>query len=158
MVIDKFRQMDTSFLMPPPGVTLQDDSMLDISHESLIRNWSKLNQWAEEETANARQYAQLHQDRQDQEAGQFDWLTGTRLQNLTEWRNRDPVNYWWASRYHPEVQPLHDWDQHKDAFKRNMAFLEGSELEADKQEEQRKEAIAREERQKQKTRYRTILS
>jgi formylglycine-generating enzyme required for sulfatase activity len=102
--------------------------MLDISHESLIRNWSQLNQWAREEAANARQYGRLHQDRQYRDDGQLTWLTGAMLQNLTEWRNREHVNYWWASRYHPEVQPLHDWDQHKDAFKRNMEFLEGSEL------------------------------
>jgi formylglycine-generating enzyme required for sulfatase activity len=150
--------MDTSFLMPPPGVTLQDDSMLDISHESLIRNWSQLNQWARDEAANARQYGRLHQDRQYRDDGQLTWLTGAMLETLTEWRNRDPVNYWWASRYHPEVQPLHDWDAHRDAFERNMAFWEGSRQEADNQEEQRKEAIAREERQKQKTRYRTIIA
>jgi formylglycine-generating enzyme required for sulfatase activity len=157
-VINKFRQMDTSFLMPPPGVTLQDDSMLDISHESLIRNWSKLNQWAKEEAANARQYGRLHQDRQYRDDGQLTWLTGALLQTLTEWRNREHVNYWWAGRYHPEVQPLHDWNQHKDAFKRNMEFLKGSEEEADNQEKQRQETIAREERQKQKTRYRTIIA
>ncbi|MFM8490184.1 MAG: hypothetical protein ACKOCH_27900, partial [Bacteroidota bacterium] len=157
-VIEQFRQLDTSFLMPPPGAPLQDESMLDISHESLIRNWSKLNQWAKEEAANARQYGRLHQDRQYRDDGQLTWLTGALLQTLTEWRNREHVNYWWAGRYHPEVQPLHDWNQHKDAFERNMEFLKGSEEEADNQEKQRQETIAREERQKQKTRYRTIIA
>jgi hypothetical protein len=157
-VIDKFRQMDTSFLMPPPGVTLQDDGMLDISHESLIRNWSKLNQWAKEEAANARQYGRLHQDRQYRDDGQLTWLTGALLQTLTEWRNREHVNYWWAGRYRPEVQPFHDWNQHKDAFERNMAFLKGSEEEADKQEKQRQETIARRKDKNKKHAIGTIIA
>jgi hypothetical protein len=37
-VIDVFRSAGRSFLMPPAGVPLQRDTVIDISHESLIRN------------------------------------------------------------------------------------------------------------------------
>ncbi len=157
-VIDRFRQMDTSFLMPPPGVRLEDDSMLDISHESLIRNWKNLNDWAKKEAEKARLYGRLHQDRQYKDDGQLDWLSGALLQTLVEWKNSNPVNYWWACRYHPDLQSVREPEQHREVFERNMAFLEGSEKEEKLQADLRDKAIAEEERQKQRTRYRTIIA
>lgn len=41
-VIDVFRAPGRSFLMPPHGVALEGDSVIDISHESLIRQWGRL--------------------------------------------------------------------------------------------------------------------
>ena len=41
-MIDVFRAPGRSFLMPPHGVELDDDSVVDISHESLIRQWWRL--------------------------------------------------------------------------------------------------------------------
>ena len=39
VVIDAFRAPRRSFLMPPAGKTLSESSVIDISHESLMRNW-----------------------------------------------------------------------------------------------------------------------
>src|SRR5205807_1551956 len=44
-VIEVFRREGRSFLMPPAGVRLADDTVIDISHESLIRNWDRLQTW-----------------------------------------------------------------------------------------------------------------
>ena len=52
-VIDVFRAPGRSFLMPPHGVTLAGDSVIDISHGSLIRQWRQLRTWVDEE-ANSR--------------------------------------------------------------------------------------------------------
>ncbi len=41
-VIDVFRGAGRSFLMPPAGVALKPETIVDISHESLIRNWDRL--------------------------------------------------------------------------------------------------------------------
>lgn len=41
-VIEAFRRPGRSFLMPPAEVALTADSLIDISHESLIRNWQQL--------------------------------------------------------------------------------------------------------------------
>jgi WD40 repeat protein len=54
-----FRQSGRSFLMPPEGVTLEDATVLDISHESLIRQWDKLKIWAQEEAEAAATYQEL---------------------------------------------------------------------------------------------------
>jgi len=44
-VVEVFRQEGRSFLMPPVGKDLEPDSILDISHESLIRQWQRLQDW-----------------------------------------------------------------------------------------------------------------
>src|SRR5262249_11722338 len=48
-VIDRFRDPARSFLVPPFGAPLRDDSVVDISHESLIRKWKRLDAWVNEE-------------------------------------------------------------------------------------------------------------
>jgi hypothetical protein len=48
-VIEIFRGPGRSFLMPPVEIELTDDTLIDISHESLIRIWKRLQQWVDEE-------------------------------------------------------------------------------------------------------------
>src|SRR3712207_8099926 len=40
-------------------VHLNGDSLIDISHESLIRNWARLKAWVDEESRSARIYRRL---------------------------------------------------------------------------------------------------
>src|ERR1043165_8910105 len=58
-VIDVFRGGGRSFLMPPIGTELHADSVIDISHESLIRNWQRLKQWVNEEAQSVRVYRRV---------------------------------------------------------------------------------------------------
>jgi hypothetical protein len=48
-VVEVFRSEGRSFLMPPAGVALGPDTVIDISHESLIRNWGRLREWVKDE-------------------------------------------------------------------------------------------------------------
>jgi hypothetical protein len=48
-VIEKFREEGRSFLMPPADRPLEPQTVIDISHESLIRQWDRLREWAEKE-------------------------------------------------------------------------------------------------------------
>lgn len=48
-VINKFREEGRSFLMPSAGRPLEPQTIIDISHESLIRQWDRLREWAEKE-------------------------------------------------------------------------------------------------------------
>ena len=43
-VIDVFRKPSRSFLMPPAGEALEAETVIDISHESLMRVWQRLDQ------------------------------------------------------------------------------------------------------------------
>lgn len=53
-VISIYREEGNSFIRPfksnePSGQKLSSNTVLDITHESLIRNWNKLNEWANRE-------------------------------------------------------------------------------------------------------------
>lgn len=157
-VIEQFRQLDTSFLMPPPGAPLQEENMLDISHESLIRNWGRLNRWADEEAENARLYQRLQQAREENEEDpQQGWITGALLQRLDDWQKATPTNHFWAARYHPRRRPGHDWAADKALYDSNMAFLQQCLAAEENRAREQEEAIAEKARQKQRTLYRNII-
>lgn len=157
-VIDHFRQLDTSFLMPPPGAPLQEENMLDISHESLIRNWGRLNRWADEEAENARLYRRLQQAREENEEDPSQgWITGALLQRLDDWRQTTPTNHFWAARYHPGHKPGHDWAANKALYDGNMTFLQQCLKAEQSRAREKEEAIAEKARQKQRTLYRNII-
>jgi len=41
-VIEAFRGRDCSFLMPPPGEELKPETMVDVGHEALLRQWKRI--------------------------------------------------------------------------------------------------------------------
>ena len=41
-VIDRFRRLDCSFLVPPPPTPIENDTVVDIGHEALIRRWKRM--------------------------------------------------------------------------------------------------------------------
>ncbi|MCC6462810.1 MAG: hypothetical protein IT260_20250 [Saprospiraceae bacterium] len=139
-VIDQFRQADTSFLMPPPEVPLRPDTILDISHESLIRNWDLLKKWTEEEARNARLYRRLNEAREEKGL-----LEGARLENLIEWKSKG-FNAFWAARYHAAAGGHRDGAQEEALFQENMDYLEFCIAE----EERRKKAKEQEEEKRKK--------
>src|SRR5258705_10432427 len=58
-VVQAFRKAGRTFLMPPEQVELSPDTVIDISHESLMRVWQRLRHWVEEEAQSARIYGRL---------------------------------------------------------------------------------------------------
>ena len=65
-VIDVFRKPSRSFLMPPAGErAASPTTVIDISHESLMRVWRQLNMWADEEARSARRYRRLAKRRRN---------------------------------------------------------------------------------------------
>jgi len=59
-VVEVFRQSGRNFLMPPPPIRLEPDITLDISHESLIRQWARLQHWVTAEDEKAEMYQRLN--------------------------------------------------------------------------------------------------
>jgi tetratricopeptide (TPR) repeat protein len=101
-VIEVFRREGRSFLMPPAGTPLDDSTIIDISHESLIRNWDRLKEWVRDEAESARIYRRLAgaaADYRKQEGGLLDDVT---LGWVMRWHNRYHPNRAWGVRYHPE--------------------------------------------------------
>jgi WD40 repeat protein len=101
-VIDAFRQEGRCFLMPPAEAPLTPEAMIDISHESLIRNWKRLKEWVDEEARSARIYRRLAETAALHREGKAGLERDPGLQIASTWREQARPNKEWAVRYHPE--------------------------------------------------------
>ncbi len=102
-VIETFRQPGRSFLMPPAETPLATDSLIDISHESLIRGWERLSQWVEEEACSARVYTRLADTAELHRKGEAGLWRDPDLQIALDWREINKPNQPWARRYFADL-------------------------------------------------------
>jgi tetratricopeptide (TPR) repeat protein len=100
-VIDTFRRPGRSFLTPPANVPLTENTVIDISHESLIRGWTRLNKWVDEETESARAYQRLAETAVLEAQGRAGLFHGPDLKNAVAWREKEKPNPAWGRFYHP---------------------------------------------------------
>ena len=100
-VIDVFRKPSRSFLMPPAGEALEAKTIIDISHESLMRVWQRLNAWTDEEGRSAKTYHRVADTAALHAAGKASLWRDPDLQLALDWRDHSQPNETWASRYHP---------------------------------------------------------
>jgi hypothetical protein len=96
-VLEAFRAEGVSFLMPEAARPLESGTMVDITHESLIRQWKRLRDWAQLESADSSVYLEIEK-RAGQAAGWEDHLTGVQLTMASDWLRR-AFNAAWAARY-----------------------------------------------------------
>jgi len=109
-VLNIFREPGNTFIRPfitedPESGKLGEDAVLDITHESLIRNWEYLEQWAKEEFDN-------YSVSLDFEQQLSRWVKSTKsngfllsigqLTYFENWYNRVKPNAYWIARYLPE--------------------------------------------------------
>jgi len=119
-VVDNFRRPGRSFLMPPAGVPLRNGSILDISHESLMRIWERLSVWADEEARSGQLYLNVAKAAQHHEEGVAALWRDPELQLALAWRDAASPTEEWAGRYDP-------------SFSRAMTFLDASRDERDRE-------------------------
>jgi hypothetical protein len=112
-VIEVFRRPGRTFLMPPPAVALGSSSIIDLSHESLMRCWSRLIDWAREERASAEFYVRLSRAASWFEEGSAGLWRNPELELAQRWKTDNQPTAAWAARY-------------DEAFDRAMAFLDRS--------------------------------
>ena len=98
-VVEVFRRPGRSFLTPDASMPLTADTMIDISHESLIRQWDRLKRWSEEEAEHARQYRRLEDHAQEWEQGRASLLPSLGLENALKWQAEAKPTALWAQRY-----------------------------------------------------------
>ena len=130
-MIDVFRKPSRSFLMPPVGETLEADTVIDISHESLMRVWGRLEAWADEEARSAQMYRRLADTAALHAAGKAGLWRDPDLQLALDWRDQNQPNETWASRYHPGFIAAMDFLTQS----RNAREAERAEQERDAREE-----------------------
>ena len=137
-VADVFRAEGTSFVLPPGTEPLTPRSVLDISHESLIRQWDRLKAWAEEELQSAQQYHRLENTARLWASNKAALWTTLDLETALAWKNKESPSPEWAKRYGGD-------------FPLAMRFLDESEWEEErklaKQEAERKAKLEKAEQE-----------
>jgi hypothetical protein len=112
-VVDAFRAPGCNFLAPeldpdnPQPV--EADTFIDITHESLIRQWRTLSGWLEKEAQSVRRWQRLKDRFAD-----GDPMRGVELATMRAWRDEEKPNAAWARRYSGDFPAV-------------MEFLENSE-------------------------------
>lgn len=130
-VLETLRKPGRSFLVPPADVPLHEGSVIDISHESLMRIWDRLSAWADEEARAGQLYLNVARAAQKNEEGVAALWRDPELQFALTWRAKENPTKEWAQRYDP-------------AFARAMAFLDASHDERDRELHDREERRRRE--------------
>jgi WD40 repeat protein len=142
-VIDKFRKKWRCFLTPPVNVVLTEQSVIDISHESLIRQWRRLAEWTKKEAESAAIYKRLEQNALLHQEGKYGFYRTPELDFTLKWRDETKPTPQWASRYgeHFELAMalLAESQQRFEDFKRKQQ----EEIQQKTREQQRKIVIAR---------------
>jgi len=100
-VVEAFRGHGKSFIMPPVGDVLAEETVLDISHESLMRVWQRLGNWVEQEAQSAQTYRRLAETAALQKAGKAGFWRDPELTIGEQWRKESQPNAAWAKRYIP---------------------------------------------------------
>ncbi|WP_136810415.1 NACHT and WD repeat domain-containing protein [Desulfosediminicola flagellatus] len=103
-VINNFRAKDCCFLMPPIDTdsVLSKGHTIDISHESLMRKWTRLAAWVAEEEQCARDYRRIliaAQAWSENKGALWSSLDGRALGFAQAWKNENNPNAYWAMLY-----------------------------------------------------------
>lgn len=103
-IANVFRRKDRGFLMPPEGVDLRKDSIIDISHESLMRVWKRLRNWVNEEAESADLYNRITGNALLYDDGKAGLWRDPDLQIAVEWQEEQNPNEAWANQYNPHFK------------------------------------------------------
>lgn len=121
-VVESFRAPGRSFLTPAASVGLNSESVIDLSHEALMRTWDRLSQWVDEESASVQMYRRLAESAALYQVGKAGLWRPPDLQLASEWKRKNNPTLSWAQRYDT-------------AFERTMVFLQTSEEDFKREEE-----------------------
>lgn len=114
-VVDHFRRPGRSFLMPAANIPLNSNSMIELSHESLMRIWGKLASWVNDEYESAFMYKRLSEAAAMYQIGKTGLWRPPDLQLALNWQKKQKPTREWAQRY-------------DEAFERAVVFLDTSRI------------------------------
>lgn len=95
VVLERFASPDRSFLVVPS----EDDPLIDLSHESLIRQWQRLREWTDAEARSAASYRRLADVSLRYHAGEAGLYPPADVAVATRWREVQQPTEPWARRY-----------------------------------------------------------
>ena len=103
-------------------VTVSGDGVVDISHESLIRQWPRLKAWVHEEAESRDIYGRLADSADRWERREAALLRDPDLQIAASWWTDSQPNQAWADRYNPAFTTAADYlDRSRRAARRRRA-------------------------------------
>jgi WD40 repeat protein/ABC-type oligopeptide transport system ATPase subunit len=114
-VVDHFRKSGRSFLMPASHIALTSESSIEISHESLMRIWTRLNVWVTDEYESSQMYKRLSDAAAMYQIGKTGLWRPPDLQLALNWQKKQKPTRVWAQRY-------------DEAFERAVVFLDSSRI------------------------------
>ena len=115
-VIEKFHEPGRSLITPAYGAPITSKSMVDISHESLMRIWVRLKNWVDDEAEAVQMYTRLAEAASMYQVGKAGLWRPPDLQLALNWQAKHKPTLVWGQRYNA-------------AFERTMVFLEYSKKE-----------------------------
>ncbi|MFO0871916.1 MAG: hypothetical protein U0935_23570 [Pirellulales bacterium] len=98
-VLDAYRGAGVTFLMPGTDVPLEERTIVDLSHESLMRCWQRLRGWVEDEAQSARIFRRLADTAQLWRDGRAGLFRDPDLAIALTWRAQQQPNEEWAEQY-----------------------------------------------------------
>lgn len=140
-VIEAFRAEEVGFLRPPVGILLDDERMVDISHESLFRQWSRFRQWLDEEEVDVAELKEWQQRTARQIEG-GNWLDEYDGGRAARWRERVKARGnpgVWVKRYRGPVR-YKEVDQY---IEESLAHVQRTKAGQERLEREAKEAETR---------------
>ena len=102
-VVDAFRGFGRHFLMTSTP-ELDETTVLDISHESLIRQWERLHGWVADEQRKSSLYQRLINTEQRYQNQEGELLRGVDLAVMQRWQEEQKPDIVWARRYADEAK------------------------------------------------------
>jgi uncharacterized coiled-coil DUF342 family protein len=102
-VVDRFRAPGRTFVTAS-RVPLDGDAILDLSHEALIRSWTRLGEWVREEARSAAQLRRIATAAREHRQGTGSLWRNPELELATRWRADHRPTAAWAARYDPDFE------------------------------------------------------
>jgi len=134
-IVTTFARRDHSFLMLS-SAALNPETVADITHESLIRKWKRLETWVRAESRSAEWYADLARDVARYRTREVSVWQDPELAGVLRRRDEDGWNEAWANQYRREGDP---------PFPEVLSFLDES---TRQQSERRREVQEQRERER----------
>ncbi len=98
VVIRLFHQAGLLFISEQ-SLESTSDTMIDISHEAIIRQWTRLRHWAEEEAQSSEMYRRLQDSAQLHSRHLSGLLREPDLTKVRKWIDSEKLSAQWAERY-----------------------------------------------------------
>lgn len=114
-VVENFRKPGRSFLMPDSSIKLTNESVVELSHESIMRIWNRLSVWVDEESESAQTYKRISEAAAMYQIGKTGLWRPPDLQLALNWQKKQRPTRSWAQRY--DI-----------AFERAIVFLDTSRI------------------------------